>query len=245
MGILARYLFHVRGIARCGQLPPQETSIHDLPRRLLQSWALILPKTKLTPLLTPLLSSMLTSLVIPLVVLVIYPGWANADQAEFDIVAPPACLNNKGEAVVFRDVKNQGPQSAAGMANRDENGVPVVYRFNYHTSPQALQRFIDLHECAHHQTGDVDLPHPPRNSQAHLMNESIADCIAALRIRDEFDDGQDIMAAASAELRSAMQAIGFPDITVESRISNITNCFQKAETATAFTDGVLEHRGLK
>ena len=77
------------------------------------------------------------------------------------------------------------------------------------------------------------------------MNESIADCIATLRIRDEFDDGQDIMAAAVAELRAAMQAIGFPEITVESRVSNITNCFQKAETATAFTDGVLKHRELK
>ena len=178
-----------------------------------------------------------------LLILISFPGRANTDV--FDIVAPPACLNNKGEAVVFRDVKNAGPKSAAGMANRDENGVPVVYRFNYHHSPQALQRFIDLHECAHHQTGDVDLPHPPRNSQAHLMNESIADCIATLRIRDEFDDGQDIMAAAVAELRAAMQAIGFPEITVESRVSNITNCFQKAETATAFTDGVLEHRELK
>ena len=46
-------------------------------------------------------------------------------------------------------------------------------------------------------------------------------------------------------IQRIVSAIGFPEITVKSRISNITNCFQKAETATAFTDGVLEHRELK
>ena len=229
MGILARYFFQPGGIYRFGQRMAETAGAPELVRRQMKRGALLSPETIFAWLL----------------ITVIFPGWANADQAGFDIVAPPACLNYKGEAVVFRDVKKAGPQSAAGMANRDENGVPVVYRFNYHTSPPALQRFIDLHECAHHQTGDVDRPHPPRNSQAHLMNESIADCIATLRLRDESEDGQDMLAAAVAELRAAMQAIGFPEITVESRVSNITNCFQKAETATAFTDGVLKHRELK
>lgn len=226
MDILTRDLPQQQGVRCFRHRIPVDARAHDLTPALMIS-GVMSPKIILALLL----------------ILISFPGRANTDA--FDIVAPPACFNNKGEAVVFRDVKNAGPKSAAGMANRDENGVPVVYRFNYHHSPQALQRFIDLHECAHHQTGDVDLPHPPRNSQAHLMNESIADCIATLRIRDEFDDGQDILASAIAELTAAMQAIGFPEITVESRISNITNCFQKAETATAFTDGVLEYRELK
>ena len=228
MDILTRDLPQQQDVRCFKHRIPVDASAHDLTPALMIS-GVMSPKIILALLL----------------ILIVLPAGANADLPVFEIVAPPACLNYKGEAVVFRDVKNAGPQSAAGMANRDENGVPVVYRFNYHHSPQALQRFIDLHECAHHQTGDVDLPHPPRNSQAHLMNESIADCIATLRIRDEFDDGQDIMAAAVAELRAAMQAIGFHEITVESRVSNITNCFQKAETATAFTDGVLDHRKLK
>ena len=53
-----------------------------------------------------------------------------------------------------------------------------------------MQKFIDLHECAHHQTGDVDRPIPPQNSPLQMMNESIADCIATLRIRDEEKNGK-------------------------------------------------------
>ena len=64
------------------------------------------------------------------------------------------------------------------MAIRGPDRKPIIYRFNYEKSPPEFQIFVDYHECAHHQTGHVDQPHPPRNSYEHLMNESIADCLA-------------------------------------------------------------------
>jgi hypothetical protein len=174
-----------------------------------------------------------------------YPSWASNHTSSFEITEPPICTNNNGEIVIFTNIENSNAPSAAGMANRDKDGLPVVYRFSYQKSPEALQRFIDLHECAHHQTGDIDLPHPPRNSPAHMMNESISDCIATLRIRDEYEEGESILKLAISELETAMTEIGFPSSSVGSRISNISNCFEKTETAQEFIDGVLEFRGLK
>jgi len=173
-----------------------------------------------------------------------YPSWASNHTSSFEITEPPICTNNNGEIVIFTNIENSKAPSAAGMANRDKDGLPVVYRFSYQKSPEALQRFIDLHECAHHQTGDIDLPHPPRNSPAHMMNESISDCIATLRIRDEYEEGESILKLAISELETAMTEIGFPSSSVGSRISNISNCFEKTETAQEFIDGVLEFRGL-
>ena len=171
--------------------------------------------------------------------------WAQNNQMTFDVIAPPSCFNNVGEQVQFKNVNSPRAKGAAGMAKRDENGVPVIYRSGYQFSPDALQRFIDFHECAHHQTGDIDRPHPPRNSPEHMMNESIADCIASMRIRDEINNGQEIMAAAIIELKQAMDTVGFPALTTQSRLSNITNCTKKDTSAEAFIDGVLKHRGLK
>jgi hypothetical protein len=115
---------------------------------------------------------------------------AQETTPSFEIASPPACQNNKGEPVRFENQISPKAKSAAGMARRDDKGVPVIYRFAYAKSPQSLQKFIDRHECAHHQTGDIDRPHPPRNSPDHMMNESIADCIAILRMRDESTDSQ-------------------------------------------------------
>jgi len=174
-----------------------------------------------------------------------YPCLADNNPSSFDIVASPACKTFKGESVIFKNIDDSTAPSAAGMANRNEDGLPVIYRFSYHKSPEALQRFVDLHECAHHQTGDIDLPHPPRNSPAHMMNESISDCIATLRIRDEYDEGKSLLTFTIAGLSTAMSEIGFPASTIESRISNISNCFEKDVSAEEFIDGVLEHRELK
>lgn len=174
-----------------------------------------------------------------------FPSWADNQSPTNKIVEPPNCTNSKGEIVVFKNIDNSNAPSAAGMANRDKDGLPVIYRFSYQKSPEALQRFIDLHECAHHQTGDIDLPHPPRNSPAHMMNESISDCIATLRIRDEYEEGESIVKSAIGELKTAMSEMGFPSSTVGSRITNISNCFEKDETADEFIDGVLDYRGLK
>jgi len=169
---------------------------------------------------------------------------AQSSHQTFAVVAPPNCQNNDGEIVRFENRSSQTAKSAAGMAKNDDNGQPVIYRFSYERSPAALQNFIDLHECAHHQTGDIDLPHPPRNSPAHMMNESIADCIATLRIRDETEDGASRINDAAQALTAVMEIVGFPKLTIDSRISNINNCRLKDLSAADFIDGVLVHRGL-
>jgi len=174
-----------------------------------------------------------------------WPASSDENHLKYEIASPPSCKNNLGEKVLFRDVDNEGATSAAGMAKRNETGTPIVYRFAYQHSPKPLQQFIDLHECAHHQTGDVDLPHPQRNSPEHMMNESIADCIATLRIRDEITGGEDVVFQAIEQLIKDMSKIGFPTLTMESRKANILNCLQKNESADAFIDGVLRHRKLK
>ena len=167
---------------------------------------------------------------------------AQETTPSFEIVSPPACQNNKGEPVRFENQISPKAKSAAGMARRDDKGVPVIYRFAYAKSPQSLQKFIDRHECAHHQTGDIDRPHPPRNSPDHMMNESIADCIAILRMRDESTDSQAQIKNVTIALTQAMDAVGFPPSTIDSRISNIDNCAQKDGTAAEFIKAALDHR---
>ena len=167
---------------------------------------------------------------------------AQETTPSFEIASPPACQNNKGETVRFENRISPKAKSAAGMARRDDKGVPVIYRFAYAKSPQSLQKFIDRHECAHHQTGDIDRPHPPRNSPDHMMNESIADCIAILRMRDETTDSKTQIKNVTHVLRQAMDAVRFPPSTIDSRISNIDNCAQKDSTAAEFIKAVLDHR---
>ena len=163
----------------------------------------------------------------------------------FALTSPPACVNNLGENVTFENRPAARNQLATGMARRYSAGVPVIYRFGYENAPPALQQFINLHECAHHQTGDIDRPHPPRNSPAHLMNESISDCIAILRIRDSDEDGKTVTDAAVLALTADMEKAGFAATTVESRVFNIKNCFEKPINASAFLSEILEYRGLK
>jgi len=162
----------------------------------------------------------------------------------YDVVSPPPCTNNNGETVRFIDSREGRTGMAAGMANRDRNGSPVVFRSNYAAARPEFQSFIDRHECAHHQTGDVDRPHPPRNSADHLMNESISDCVAILRLRDE--DGYDRAAFSrvAAAMRHDMAKIGFPEISISSRISNIDNCYTKYGSPQDFIIGILKQRGL-
>jgi hypothetical protein len=162
----------------------------------------------------------------------------------YEVVAPPACTNNNGETVRFVDSSRGQPGLAAAMAGRDGSDNPVVFRSNYAAAPPDYQRFIDRHECAHHQTGDVDRPHPPRNSPEHLMNESISDCVAILRLRDEEGYDRAGFDRVAVAMRGDMEKIGFPEISISSRIGNIENCFANYGAPQDFVDGILMQRGL-
>jgi len=161
------------------------------------------------------------------------------------IVPPPKCENNLNELVYYNQIEVQNLSFASGMAKRNEEKQPVVFRVNYKKSEPLVQKFIDYHECAHHETGDIDRPHPPRNSFDHLMNESIADCIATLRLRDEDLIREDEFELLKSSLTKDMKKANFQHITIESRISNIDNCFLKSVSKKDFIGGVLEERNLK
>jgi hypothetical protein len=168
-----------------------------------------------------------------------------ATAQPFEVVDAPSCVNNKGEQVAFRVFEGGQRPLAAGMARRGPDGVPLVMRSNFAAAPKPMQQFIDRHECAHHQTGDVDMPHPPRNGPEHLMNEAVADCIAVLRLRDEegYDAGRlkRVIEALSAD----MKKIGFPDVSVSSRVRNIESCFAREGGADELINARLGERGLK
>ena len=85
------------------------------------------------------------------------------------------------------------------------------------TKPLAFRDSLTF-ECAHHQLGHVDQPHPPRNSFEHLMNESIADCVATLRVREE----------ANASYKKVID-----DLRVE---SNVTNCYENYGSSAEFIE---------
>ena len=161
-------------------------------------------------------------------------------EATHSVIAPPSCSNNQGELVSFISRSGLQGQVAAGMANRDIDGNPVIYRMNYDKATPAFQRFVDFHECAHHQVGHIDQPHPPRNSFEHLMNESIADCVAILRVREEANE---TYAAVIEGLKTAMTRVGFPTISTDSRISNISNCYDNYGSSAEFIEGVLNQSG--
>ena len=147
------------------------------------------------------------------------------------LIDQPRCLNPLGETVEYITRSASQGQVAAGMANRDSDGRPIIVRMNYDKADPAFQRFVDFHECAHHQVGHVDQPHPPRNSFDHLMNESIADCVAILRVREEANHTYSQVIEALTE---AMSLVGFPKISTDSRLSNVQNCYSKEESSAEF-----------
>jgi hypothetical protein len=157
-------------------------------------------------------------------------------EITYPVVTPPVCINNLGETVSFISRPTNRSQVAAGMANRDSDGNPVIYRVRYELATPAFQKFVDFHECAHHQVGHVDQPHPPRNSYDHLMNESIADCVAILRVREEDNESYRLVIDG---LVDAMTAIGFPKTSTDSRISNVNNCYENYGSSAEFIEGVL------
>lgn len=188
------------------------------------------------------------ALLISALVVAVSAGSAGAQQDNTatanELAAIPVCSNNKGEQVQFNTTDRGRPGLAAGMAIRDGSGKPVVLRFNFASAPREFQQFIDRHECAHHQTGDVDRPVPPRNGPEYLRNESISDCVAIRRLRDEEGFGNQAFDTVTGTLRTDMAKIGFPESSIASRIRNIAGCFKNPASARDLIRQVLQERGL-
>ena len=162
-----------------------------------------------------------------------------------NISKPPLCTNNKGEKVSYKNLNSRTGRFTAGIAKRDINGLPIIYRFNYHKSSKSLQMFIDFHECAHHQTGDLEKKPPLQNSIEYIMKENIADCIAAIRIKTNKANGKLIIKQALFDLKNDMKIIGFSKSDIKNREMNIKNCFKKDISLTEYLNNILEKRGLK
>lgn len=188
------------------------------------------------------------ALLMSALVVAVSAGSAGAQQDNTatanELAAIPVCSNNKGEQVQFNTTDRGRPGLAAGMAIRDGSGKPVVLRFNFASAPREFQQFIDRHECAHHQTGDVDRPVPPRNGPEYLRNESISDCVAIRRLRDEEGYGNQALDTVTGTLRTDMAKIGFPESSIASRIRNIAGCFKNPASARDLIRQVLQERGL-
>lgn len=154
----------------------------------------------------------------------------------YPFIDPPVCFNYLREAVEHITRSSKQGQVAAGMANRDSDRRPVIVGMNYDKADPTSQRFVDFHECAHHQGGHVDQPHPPRNSFDYLMNESIADCVAILRIQEKANH---TYSKVIGGLSKAMILVGFPEISTDSRFSNLENCYAKNRSSNAFIAEVI------
>jgi hypothetical protein len=169
-----------------------------------------------------------------------YIFFSQETYADYKIIDAPYCVNNKGEEVKFQNMKSKTSKITLGIAKKDGEGKPIIYRFNYNQSSKPLQMFIDYHECAHHQTGDLDKPHPPQNNFEHLMKESIADCIAAIRMKSDNINGRVYIKKALLELNKAMKYIGFDKSTIKSREDNILNCFNKNISLSSYIENIIK-----
>ena len=174
-----------------------------------------------------------------------YLAYSQTSNFENKISEPPLCSNNRGEKVYFKNLNSKTGRFTAGVAKRDINGLPIIYRFNYQKSSKALQLFIDFHECAHHQVGDLEKKPPKQNSFEYMMKESIADCVAAIRIKSDKINGQFLIKEALVELKKDMTIIGFSKSIIESREMNIKKCFKKNISLSTYIDDILNKRNFK
>ena len=169
---------------------------------------------------------------------------SQSSKLEYNISKPPLCSNNNGENVYFQNIDSKTGKFTAGIAKKDINGLPIIYRFNYQKAPKSLQMFIDFHECAHHQTGDLEKKPPEQNSLEYMMKESIADCVAAIRMKSDKINGKTLIKEVLVELKKTMIVIGFPKSTIESREINIKKCFKKNIPLTTYINNILKKRSL-
>ena len=56
--------------------------------------------------------------------------------------------------------------------------------------------------------------------------------------------GRAAFSRVAAAMRHDMAKIGFPEISISSRISNIDNCYTKYGSPQDFVIGILKKRGL-
>ena len=174
----------------------------------------------------------------------VHLSYSQSLKPEYNISKPPSCSNNNGKNVYFENLDSKTGKFSAGVAKKDINGLPVIYRFNFQKTPKSLQMFIDFHECAHHQTGDLDKKPSEQNSLEYMIKESIADCVAAIRIKSDMINGKTLIEEVLVELKKTMIIIGFPKLTIQSRVNNIKNCFKKDILLKTYINKILEKRTL-
>jgi len=165
--------------------------------------------------------------------------------AKYEISDPPECFNNKGEAVKFENMKSKTGKITIGIAKKDASGKPIIYRFNYDNSPKSLQMFVDFHECAHHQTGDLENINLPQNSKERILKEDIADCIAAIRMKSDHLNARTLIKNTLIELKKAMTYIGFDELAIKRREDNILKCFNKNIFLPNYIEDILKQNKLK
>ena len=78
-----------------------------------------------------------------------------------------------------------------------------------------------------------------------MMIESIADCVATMRIRYELDNGHDVALRAVQHLVKNMMKIRYDASTIDSRKLNIMSCLGTNKAADACVECVLRHHKLK
>jgi hypothetical protein len=164
--------------------------------------------------------------------------------ANYEINDPPECFNNKGEPVKFVNMKSKTGKITIGIAKKDALGKPIIYRFNYDKSSKFLQQFIDYHECAHHQTGDLEKTNLPQNSKDYLLKEDIADCIATIRTKSDHLNAKNLILITIKELKKAMTYIGFDELAIKRREDNILKCFNKNISLTNYIEDIFKQKNF-
>ena len=165
--------------------------------------------------------------------------------AKYEITDPPRCFNNKGEAVKFENMKSKTGKITIGIAKKDSLGKPIVYRFNYNKSSKFLQKFVDYHECAHHQTGDLEKTNLPHNIKDYMLREDIADCIAAIRMKSDHLYAKNFIINTLNELKKAMTYIGFDELEIKRREDNILKCFNKNISLAKYIEDFVRKNNTK
>ena len=153
-------------------------------------------------------------------------------------------LTIKG-TVKFENMKSKTGKITIGIAKKDALGKPIIYRFNYDKSSKFLQKFIDYHECAHHQAGDLAKINLPLNSKDYLLREDIADCIAAIRMKSNHLNAKNLILITLKELKKAMKYIGFDELVIKRREDNILKCFNKNISLTNYFEDFVSKRILQ